>query len=103
MTMNCQVCNKRMPVTFQGDICSDACRAKKSRAKRGSQAKAYGIGFQVDAFAKMLSDGTIGADEARSLLDAFYDRTWAFWEQIQAAKAKEERLEEEAKTKKKKR
>lgn len=85
--LNCTVCNKRLPVYFKGDICSARCRQKKSRDKRAAQSRAYAMGFQVDQWGKMLSDGTITASEARSLLHAVWDRMSDFHSQIVNAEA----------------
>lgn len=85
--LNCTVCNKRLPAYFKGDICSARCRQKKSRDKRAAQSRAYAMGFQVDQWGKMLSEGTITPSEARSLLDAVWDRLSDFYDQIKTAEA----------------
>ncbi len=85
--LNCTVCNKRLPAYFKGDICSARCRQKKSRDKRAAQSRAYAMGFQVDQWGKMLSEGTITPKEARSLLDAVWDRLSDFYDQIKTAEA----------------
>lgn len=85
--LNCTVCNKRLPVYFRGDICSPKCRQKKSRDKRMAHSRAYAMGFQIDQWGKMLSDGTIDHEEARELLDAVWDRLSNFYDQIKRADA----------------
>lgn len=90
---NCDVCNKRLPPYFQGYTCSGKCRAKKSRNKRLALSRAYGMGFQVDQWAKMLSEKTIDTDHARELLDAVWDRLSDFYQQIKAAEAVQEAKE----------
>jgi len=87
--LNCQVCNKRLPAYFKGDLCSARCRQKKSRDKRMSQQRAYAMGFQVDAWNKMLSERTIDASEARELLNAVWDRLSDFYQAIKAAEERE--------------
>jgi hypothetical protein len=86
--LNCQICNKRLPAYFKGDCCSPACRQKKSRNKRMAQQRAYAMGFQVDAWSKMLSEGTIQPHEARELLNAVWDRLSDFYRAIEAAEEK---------------
>lgn len=42
----CQICGGVLPAYFKGDICSDACRAKKARMKR--DAGVIGMRIQRD-------------------------------------------------------
>jgi hypothetical protein len=55
-----------------------------------AQPRAYAMGFQIDQWSKMLSQGTITTDEARELLDAVWDRLGSFYEQIKTAEAVQE-------------
>lgn len=84
--LNCTVCNKRLPAYYKGDMCPGSrCRQKKSRDKRMAQSRAYAMGFQVDQWGKMLSDGTITHSEAKELLHAVWDRLSDFYRQIEKA------------------
>lgn len=83
--LNCTVCNKRIPAYSKADMCSARCRQKKSRDKRMAVQRAYSMGFQVDAWNKMLSEKTITTTEARELLDAVWDRLSDFYQAIKAA------------------
>lgn len=71
----------------------DACRAKKSRAKRNAVPQAYQMGFDIDAWGKMLSDGTLSVEQGREIVNAVYDRIYELHmhvsrlEAVQAAKA----------------
>ena len=51
------------------------------------------MGFQVDQWAKMLSEGTIDTDHARELLNAVWERLGSFYDQIKTAEAVQEAKE----------
>jgi len=88
--LNCTVCNKRLPAYFKGDMCSARCRQKKSRDKRMAVQRAYAMGFQIDAWNKMLSEKTIDTTTGRELLDAVWERLSDFYQAIKAAEELEQ-------------
>lgn len=90
MALQCEVCGKTLSTWTNNRICSGACRQRKSRNKKLAQQRAYDMGFQIDAFSKMLSDGTIDVSEARELINAVWDRIWEFNENIKQKAAVEE-------------
>ena len=85
MSMYCEVCNTPLSVWTGNRICSNRCRAKRSRDKRQAQQRAYGMGFTIDNWSKLLSQGVITADEANSLLNIVWDRVYELHRQIKAA------------------
>ena len=88
--MNCSVCGKSLSPMDKKTICSGACRQRKSRNKLAAQRRAYDIGFQIDAFSKMLTEETISVSEARELLYAIWDRISAFNQNVSRLSAVEE-------------
>lgn len=78
----------------------DACRAKKSRAKRGAVSKANAVGFQVDEWAKLLADGTLNAEQGREIVNAVWDRVYELHKQVERLEAVERFKAEEAAAKK---
>ncbi len=102
MATGCIVCGGRLSEWDGKTICSGKCRQKRYRDKKEAQKRAYAMGFQVDAFSKMLSDGLIDSKEARELIGAIWDRIWQFNENIKRVEAIEIQREAE-KPKKKKR
>ena len=85
---NCKgPCGKPLPAWFYGDRC-DACRQKKSRDKRNRVKRAYDIGFTIDGYSRMLSEGTITAKQASELVNILWDRFFAFYEATKAAERK---------------
>jgi len=103
MSMNCTVCGKPLSAWDGKTICSGACRQRKSRNKRLAQQRAFEMGFQIDAFSKMLTEGTINVSEARALINEVWDRVFAFHENIQRVAAVEAQKAAEAPKKKKRR
>jgi len=103
MGMNCTVCGKALSAWDGKSICSGACRQKKSRNKKLAEKRAYEMGFQIDAFSKMLTEGTIDSEEARVLLNAVWDRVYEFSKNIDRVEAVERQREAEEPKKKKRR
>ena len=97
MSMNCRVCGGPLKTTDKKSICSDACKQKRYRDRASSQKRAYDMGFQIDAFSKMLTEGLIDASEARSLMNAVWDRIWEFNENIKRVEAVEAAREDKPK------
>ena len=90
MGVYCEVCGGQLSTWTKNRICSAACRAKRSRDKRMAQARAHDMGFTVDNWAKLLSQGVISPDEANDLLHIVWDRLGDFYRQVQQAKEKAE-------------
>lgn len=86
MAIYCEVCGSQLSVWKKNRICSDRCRAKRSRDKREATKRAYDMGFTVDGWAKMLSQEVITPEEAEKLLYAVWDRLGDFYQQIKKAK-----------------
>lgn len=84
--MYCEVCGKQLSVWKKNRICSNRCRAKRSRDKREASKRAHDMGFTIDNWAKLLSQGVITPDEAQDLLYTVWDRLGAFHRQVQEAK-----------------
>lgn len=85
-------CGKDMGLTTQLQTC-DACRAKKSRAKRNAVPQAYQMGFDIDAWGKMLSEGVLSPEQGREIVNAVYDRIYELHTQVvrlEAVKAAKE-------------
>lgn len=74
-------CGKKMPAT-DGKMWCDACRAKKSRAKRTAVPKAYEMGFTIDGWGKLLSDGTLTPEQGREIVNAVWDRVFELRSQV---------------------
>lgn len=85
MSMYCPVCNGPLKVTDKKTICSDACRAKRSREKRTAQVKANDMTFQITQWQKLLSQGVITPQEARSLINTVWDAIYEFHKVAQEA------------------
>jgi len=79
-------CGKKMGVETGLRRC-DACRAKRSRAKKGALPKAYAMGFDIDAWGKMLSEGVIDVETGREIVEAVWDRVYALHEQVKRLEA----------------
>jgi len=90
MALYCEVCGTTLSPWKKNRICSDKCRQKKSRDKRMAVQRAYAMGFEIDKWHKMLSEGTITAPEARELLHAAWDRLSDFYTAIKSAEDKAE-------------
>lgn len=60
----------------------DACRAKKSRAKRGAISGAYAMGFEIDAWAKLVQEDTLTAAQGREIVNAIWDRVFELHELV---------------------
>lgn len=82
-------CGKQLPAWFQGERC-DACKQRKYRDKRMAVQRAYAMGFEIDKWNKMLTEGTIDASHGRELLHAVWDRLSDFYKNIQDAEAKQQ-------------
>lgn len=95
MGVYCEVCGGQLSTWTKNRICSDKCRAKRSRDKRMAQPRAHEMGFTIDNWGKLLSQGVITADEAHSLLNIVWDRFWALHRQVQAAKGTPEEYDDD--------
>lgn len=85
--INCEGgCGKRMP-DWSGLRRCDACRAKRSRAKKRCVPQAYDMGFKIDAWGKLLSEGVIDHETGRELVNAVWDRVFELHEQVKRAEA----------------
>lgn len=80
----------------------DACRAKKSRAKRGAVPGAYAMGFEIDAWSKLLQEGTLSVQEGREIVNAVWDRVFEMHELVKRLEAVQaaKQAEKEAKGRK---
>lgn len=58
--------------------------------------RAYAMGFQIDSWSKMLTEGTIDATHGRELMDAVWDRLSDFYDAIKAAEAKQQAKADES-------
>lgn len=92
-------CGRVIPV-HSGQRRCQACRAKKSRAKRGAIPQAYSMGFQIDAWGKLLSEGTLDHEAGRELVNAVWDRIYELHEQVKRLEAVAAHKAEEAEKKK---
>lgn len=90
MGIYCEVCGKQLSVWKKNKICSDRCRAKRSRDKRESSKRAHDIGFTINNWSKLLSQGVITPEEARDLLFVVWDQFTTFDKQISEALKKAE-------------
>lgn len=88
-----------MPV-WSGLRRCDACRAKRSRAKKQALPKAFQMGFDIDAWGKLLSEGALEVSTGREIVNAIYDRIYELHQQVvrmEAVQAAKE-AEKEAKS-----
>lgn len=90
MAIYCEVCGGQLSTWTKNRICSDRCRAKRSRDKREALKRAYDMAFTVDNWAKLLSQEVITADEADRLLNVIWDRLLPLYRQVNDARAKAE-------------
>ncbi len=90
MAMYCEVCGGSLSVWRKERICSPGCRQKRARDKREASSRAYAMGFTIDGWAKMLSQGVITPDQAQDLLYVVWDRLGDFHKQVREAKEKAE-------------
>lgn len=84
--MYCEVCGKQLSVWTKNRICSDRCRAKRSRDKREAKRRAYDMSTTVTGWSKLLSQGVITPDEASDLLHIVWDTLGDLYRQIDKAK-----------------
>lgn len=83
----CETCKRPKIKAGTGLRNCDACRAKRSRMKRMAVPKAYAMGFDIDAWGKMLSEGVIEVETGRELVEAVWDRVYALHEQVKRLEA----------------
>lgn len=86
MKMYCEVCGGPLSVWTKNRICSDRCRAKRSRDKREATKRAHDMAFTVTGWSKMLSQEVITPEEAEKLLYTVWDTLGDFYRQIQKVK-----------------
>lgn len=79
-------CGKTMPMTDGQRRCG-ACRAKKYRLRKKVMPDAYSMGFKIDAWSKMLNDGSLDLDTGREVMNAVWDRIWEMNEQLKRLEA----------------
>src|SRR5687767_5412203 len=92
-------CGKTMPV-WSGQRRCEACRAKRSRAKKSALPKAYAMGFEIDKWGLLLSEGVIDHEVGRELVNAVWDRVFELHEQVKRLEAVAAHKAEEAAKKK---
>lgn len=90
MKMYCEVCGGPLSVWTKNRICSDRCRAKRSRDKREATKRAHDMAFTIAQWGKLLSQGVITPDEAEDLVHAIWETLGPVHRQIQDAKTKAE-------------
>lgn len=88
--MNCEMCGKRLPVTFAGDLCSAKCRKKKSRDKLQAGPRSHKIAFEIDAITRSINQGVFDRDQARELLYTINGRIHEMWKAVEALEARHE-------------
>ena len=90
MAIYCEVCGTQLSVWKKNKICSDRCRAKRSRDKREATRRAHDMAFTVTGWSKMLSQEVVTPEEAEKLLYTVWDTLGDFYRQIQKTKEKAE-------------
>ena len=92
-------CGLVMP-PWSGQRMCEKCRQKKSRDKRKAVPEAYSMGFKIDAWGKMLSDGTLSPEQGREMVNAVWDRLFDLHDQVKKLEAIAEHKRAEAEKKK---
>lgn len=89
-TSQCQVCGKPLSVHFKGDICSDACRQKKTRMKRDAGKILLRIQRDCETLISAMDLGLIDLWDSYDAYSEVYDKVAKMHDMIDALHHKPE-------------